>query len=140
MASGPGIDAAAAAQLNRLRRRAERWTDLLVGQLAGAFELAEFAANPERARDFAADLSGGSPRPGRFAWPLLSASLQAAFRRVLVAVSPNADLNARIAASVLACFPAELFDGLGLFRSLWIERLMAAAEKAQGMIDELLAP
>ncbi len=63
LASGPGIDAAAAAQLNRLRRRAERWTDLLVGQLAGAFELAEFAANPERARDFAADLSGGSPRP-----------------------------------------------------------------------------
>ena len=78
-------------------------------------------------------MAGASPRRGRFAWPLVSASLQAAFRQVLGAASPNADLNARIAASVLACFPAELFDGLGLFRSLWIERLMTAAR--QGMID-----
>ena len=51
--------------------------------------------------------------------------------------SPNAELNARIAASILACFPAELFDSTGLLRSLWLMRLTNVAEDTQGMIDEL---
>ena len=74
---------------------------------------------------------------GRHAWPLVLASLRAAFRQVLGPESPNADLNARIAASILACFPAELFDSTGLLRSLWLMRLTNVAEDTQGMIDEL---
>lgn len=51
----------AAKQLNDLRRRIERWTDLLLAHLASAVSVHDFAFEPNRAADFADDLrSGGS--------------------------------------------------------------------------------
>ncbi len=137
---GPGIDAEAAVKLNHLRRRTERWTDLLVGYLSGLHDVSEFAVDPVRAKDFAEDLQYQSNLPGgRHAWPLVLASLRMAFRSGLRAESPNADLNARIASSILSCFQPELFDSTGLFRSLWLVRLSNVTNDAQGMIEELLA-
>ena len=103
---------------------------------AGTHDVSEFAVEPNRAKDFAADMSG---RGGRQAWPLIMASLRAAFQRGLSPESPNADLNGRIAAAILACFPLELFDSTGLVRSLWMMRLNNVAKDMQGMIEELLA-
>ena len=137
---GPGIDAEAAVKLNCLRRRTERWTDLLVGHLCGAYDVGEFAIDPTRARDFAEDLQYQSGLKGaRHAWPLVLASLRAAFRQGLSPLSSNADLNAKIAASILSCFPPELFDSTGLFRSLWMLRLSNVTNDAQGMVEDLLA-
>jgi hypothetical protein len=133
------IDADAAVKLNRLRRRAERWTDLLVGHLAVMHDVSEFAFDPQRAREFAQDFQQrGSYAGGRHVWPLVLASLRAAFRQGLSPQSPNADLNARIAAAILACFPADLFDSTGLLRSLWLMRLTNSVEDTEGMIDDLL--
>ena len=124
--------------MDRLRRRAERWTDLLVGHLAGMHGTSEFAFDPRRARDFAEDWQYRRGFQGsRHAWPLVLASLRAAFQPVLSPESPNPELNARIAASILACFPPELFDSTGLLRSLWLMRLTNIAEDTQGMIEEL---
>ena len=135
------IEAKAAVKLNRIRRRSERWTDLLVGRVGSVQEVAEFAVDPKRAQDFADDApSRRGFEASRLAWPLLLASLRTAFQRELGAVSPNGDLNAAIAAGILACFPSELFDSTGLFRSLWLMRITSAAEDAQVMIEELLAP
>ena len=131
----------AAVRLNQLRRRAERWTDLLIGYLAGLDPVSEFAFEPARADDFARDLRFMGRRPaGRQAWPLVVSSLHAAFRKGLSNESPNGDLNARIAAAILSCFPAELFDSTGQFRSLWMQRLSNATSDAQGMIADLLGP
>jgi len=136
-----GIEAKTAVKLNRLRRHAERWTDLLVGRLADIQDVGEFAVDPKRAMDFAEDApSRQGFEASRLAWPLLLASLRKAFQRELGPVSPNADLNAGIAASVLSCFPSELIDSTGLFRSLWLMRITSAAEDAVRMIEELLAP
>ena len=140
MVRGPGIDAEAAVQLNRLRRRAERWTDLLVGHLMTVGDVSEFAFDPQRATDFADDLRYRTTLSGgQFVWPLVLASLRAAFQRRLAAQTPNADLNARIAAGILSCFPADLFDSTGLLRSLWLMRLTSITHDTQGMIDDLLA-
>jgi hypothetical protein len=140
LVSGPGIDAEEAVKLNRLRRRSEHWIDLLVGRLAQQFPVSEFAIAPDRARQFAEDLHRQSRREGgRMAWSLIEASLRAAFRQGLVAASPNADLNAAIAASVLSCFPADLFDGSGLFPSAWFLRLTRITGDTQGLIDDLLS-
>lgn len=138
---GPGIEAEGAVKLNHLRRRAERWTDLLVGYLARSGDVAEFAVDGDRAREFAQDLQHQSSRPGgRYAWPLILASLRAAFRQGLTPISPNADLNATIASAILSCFPSDLFDSTGLFRSLWLTRLSNVTNDVQGMIDNLLEP
>ncbi len=134
------IDAAWAMRLSGVRRRCERWTDLLVGYLTGLEDVAEFAIEPDRARDFAEDLRYRSNLAGgRHAWPLVLASLRAAFQQGLSAESPNADLNTQIASSILSCFPAELFDSTGLFRSLWLMRLTNMVGDTQGMLNSLVA-
>jgi hypothetical protein len=135
---GPGISSHEALRLDRLRRRSERWTDLLIGHVCNEHDVSEFAANPAVAREFAADLrnhQGWSTESQ--AWPLLLASLRAAFRQDVAAVSPNRDLNRRIAAGVLACLPPELFDSTGLLRSLWMTRISHAADDAQGLIASM---
>jgi hypothetical protein len=137
---GPSIEAEHAVKLNRLRRRTERWTDLLIGYLMGLDDVSEFAIDPERARDFSEDLSCRCRLPGgRFAWPLMLASLRTGFVQGLGAVSPNGQYNAQIAVSILSAFPPDVFDSTGILRSLWLERLSHAAHDTQGMIDELLA-
>ena len=129
-----------AMRLDRLRNRAERWADLLLGYLSGVCNAREFAVDPARVEDFAQDLrSPAGLRGGRQAWNLVQASLRAAFGQGLARSSPNADLNAQIAASILSCFPPELFHGTGLLCSLWTLRVYQTANDAEGMIDQLLA-
>ena len=105
------IDAQAAVELNRLRRHADRWTELLLEEV-------------ESPGSVVADRT-----PGRF---------EGKFQVSFMAASPNPDLNARIAASIVGCFPEEVFDGVGLCLSLWFARVMSAADDAQCMIDRLL--
>jgi hypothetical protein len=137
---GQGIEPDAAMKLNHLRRSSERWTDLLIGYLAGIHNSCDFAFDPNRAKDFSQDLHYQCRHAGgRQAWPLILASLRAAFQIGLSPHSANADINARIASSILSCFQPELFDSTGLFCSMWLMRLINAATDAQGMIDELIA-
>ncbi|MBN2475330.1 MAG: hypothetical protein JXB62_12020 [Pirellulales bacterium] len=137
---GPEIDTEAAVKLNHLRRRVERWTDLMIGYLTGLCDVTEFAFDPARARDSAEDLRYQSDLPGgRHAWPLVLASVRSAFQQGLCTASPNADLNGKIASAVLSCFQAELFDSTGLFRSLWMVRLANVTNDAQGLLEDLLA-
>ena len=111
-----------------------------MGRLVQQFAVSEFAIDPDRARQFAEDLRRQSRREGgRLAWSLVEASLRAAFRQGLAAASPNADLNAAIAASILSCFPAELFDGTGLFPSAWLLRLTRITSDTQGLIADMLS-
>jgi hypothetical protein len=139
LVNGSGIDTEQAVKLNRLRQRTERWTDMLVGYLAGVHDISEFAIDPERAEEFAEDLSYRSRLPGgRHAWPLIQASLRSGFSKGLAPTSPNADLNQKIAASILSCLPPEVFDGTGLFRSIWMTRLSNVTSDTQGMIDQLI--
>jgi len=136
----PGFDTEQAVKLNRLRRRTERWTDMLIGHLAELDDVSEFAIDPYRAKDYADDLGCRSgPGEGQVAWPIVLASLRAAFGGGLSPASPNADLNARIAASIVACFRSGFSDFSGLCQSAWLVRLSNVANDAQEMIDELLA-
>jgi len=125
--------------LNRLRRRAERWTDLLVAYLIDAADVSDLAMNPELAREFAADFREGNTRDTRqYDQPLLAASLRSAFRRCTKGPSPNADLNAQIATSVLSCFPPEIFESVGCVESLWQMRLNNSTADAHALVSQML--
>jgi hypothetical protein len=135
------VGAGEAIRLNRLRRRTERWTDTLIGYLGVEHDVSQLASAPERARDFTEDVAWQRrQKGGRFVWPLMLASLRASFRRNLGAISPNPDLNAQIAQSILACFPPEVFNASGVFHSLWLTRISDLTGDAQGLVDSLLAP
>jgi len=138
---GPGVSVEEAVALNRLRRRCERWTDLLIGHLLDACDVSEQAFDPDRAREFADDLRREFRASARqHTWKITLISLRAAFRDVLSPVSPNPELNAQVAAGIIACFPHGAFDSTGVIQSLWMLRLANTANDAQGMIDELLSP
>lgn len=67
-----------AASIDRLRRRCDRWTDLLIGTLDPGDAGIAFAFNPERARDFAEEYreSDGTARPADL---LVAAGVRLAF-------------------------------------------------------------
>lgn len=137
---GQGLGAEEAVKLNRLRRRVERWTDLMLGYVCVDHTAAEFAFDRGRALDFAEDLryerQAGTDNK---AWDLVQSSLQAAFQGERRRASASAELNRQIAAAVLSCLDAGLFDSWGALQSLWLIRLTQVATDAQGMLSELLS-
>ncbi|WP_145050274.1 hypothetical protein [Lignipirellula cremea] len=137
MVYGKGFDVAEAVELNRIRRRAERWTDLLLARLADQADVHDLAFDMERTSEFGRDLRE-EPHPGR-SWNLMLASLRAGFRVGLSPGSPNADLNEQIASSLISCWGPELFDDTGVAKSLWMMRVAKTTSDAEGLIDELIA-
>ena len=95
-----------------------------------------YVFDAERARDFAEDLSyGRRASGGPAAWAMLSASLKNVFKSDMTAKRPCAELNEQIASAVMACYPAEAFDGTGVASDQWLKRLSRATIDTQGMID-----
>jgi len=140
LAGGNLFSAEEALQLDHLRRKSERWIDFLLGALCGICQVSEFAVDPARANDFAETFrqrrNSFSPE---MQWAVLQGSLRSAFGQTASTFSPNADLNQQIAASILACFPAELLDSTGLSRYVWLLRLANVANDTQLLVDQLLA-
>jgi hypothetical protein len=136
---GQGLGADDAVALNRLRRRVERWTDLMLGYVMLEFPATEFAFDPCRVMDFADDLRQ-ERRAGTHhtSWELVQSSLAEAFQKERRSVAASSDLNAKIAAGVIGCFDAAIFDAEGAPKSHWQVRLAQVADDTHDMIDQLL--
>ncbi len=134
----PGVRVEEAVSLNKLRQRVEHWTDLLIGRLSHTHDVSEFACDPRRAREFARDLREEEALSGsQTAWNVSMSAMRAAFHQSLHHESPHFELNARIGAAVLGCFPPDVFDSVGRFQSLWALRLFTTTTDAEGMIEAL---
>jgi hypothetical protein len=137
----PGVPADHAIELNRLRRQAERWSDLLVGHLARQFEVTQFAADPNRSRDFAAefrDRTAWQKEADEAAWRLLKASLAGGFRGAGGSLSVvDEEQSAKIAMSMLDCFPSHVVQEGGLGRTLWLYHLSNTANETDRLLEEL---
>jgi hypothetical protein len=138
MVYGQGFEIQEAVALNQIRRRSERWTDLLLGHLLLEHDAVEFAFDADRAQEFASDLREQGGLRG-VAWQLTYASLRASFAQGLSQKPAYPDYNYRLASSVVELLPAELFDSLGTPQSLWMMRLTNLTDDAQGMVEELLS-
>jgi len=138
--SGRGIGTAEAAHLNRLRRRVERWTDLLLGRFLLEHDATELTFNRQRARDFAEDLRQERVSDsGTCVWSMLLSSLRTTYQKGDWSQAANPDLNRQIASAVFGCFEPDVSDSTGLLESLWETRLTNVTTDAQGMLEELLA-
>lgn len=133
-------------RLNRLRRRGERWTDLLLALLLPDCEIEPLAHDAARSRAFAAEHFSADPATEddqetigpRTRCDLLLASLQSAFRESLSTNLPNAPLNTEIAASALASLPAESVTAVAWLDRVWLERLTQTADDTLRRIAVLL--
>lgn len=163
---GPGVNAQDAVDLNRLRRRAERWNDMFIGYLSSIRDVlarrgnpdassgltrhdacvsfaslaVEFAFDADLAAEFADDFHSGSAERDRgVCWAIVMAALKASAPGDARRASPNQDLNQQIGAAILGCFGGEAFDSLGLPRSLWAVRMLHSADSVRGLIEEMFA-
>lgn len=130
------LPAVRARKTDRVRRLAEKWTDILLGFVDASCDTSEFAFETERVTDFASSV-GGHAHPD-LAQSLIMVSLKSAFENGFANNCPNASLNRQISASVLSCFSPDVFDSVGVFKSLWQTRMANVAKDTQGMLDALI--
>ncbi|TWT33284.1 hypothetical protein [Blastopirellula retiformator] len=140
MVYGRGLDADLAVKLNRLRRRTERWTDMLLGYVAVATDVRNMGFDNDRVQEFCRDIReqarAGSHSAG---WPLLLSSALDAFRTSTIDSPAHPQFNQQIAAAIMSCFGPELFDSTGVIRPLWELRISNYADDTQTMVEQLLS-
>lgn len=131
---GPGLTSSEAVALNRLRHRLEQWTDMLLALPAVNDDVHEFAFESDRMRAHAAELKD-DPTGEKAAF--LQTTIRTFATRAFHESAPCADLNLRLATSVLGGFAPELFDSCGVIRSLWMMRLTKIADDTERLVTEL---
>ncbi len=127
--------------LNRLRRRTERWTDMLLGYIAADTDVNSFGYDQARVREFGNDIRGERGSTNKSAsWTMLLETALEAFGSQLVSEPANADLNRDIANAVMASFGDELFDQNALINPMWESRIIHLADDTQQLVEQLLSP
>ena len=140
MLRNTGIDVEKTVALNQLRRKTERWTDVLLAFMAHHANVSEIAFDPSRYQDHADDLRHSRCQGrGDLVVQLLLASLKSAFSDRLHLPSPNADLNQKVSESILLSLPEDIFDSTGIPTSLWLVRMHHIANETEGMISQYLS-
>jgi hypothetical protein len=136
MISGRQLSPRQLDSLNVLRRRMERWIDALLAHLAPVIDISPWVIDRERAADFTQDLRENPSLP-HITIEYVTTSIRAASRADAAAISPNGDLNQKLAATIVSCLPHGCVNAAALPLPLWIERLSNMAEETQDLLDEL---
>jgi hypothetical protein len=115
------------AALDFLRRKLERWTDLLLGHLVRRYAVADFAYDLERALDFGDEQAhdGWDTRPYPI-WDLYLLCLRSGFPRNRLPGGVQAIWRNEVIESILACLPPELFQVEGPLLSVRMKRLLSS--------------
>ena len=111
--------------LNKLRRKVERWTDLLLGQLPQLDVATQFAFQMNRVKDFGEENLSFTSNQSTARQMIFANSMPDDLRQFANRFPANPEINRRIAAGLLNCFSPDRFDSLGLPKSIqriWLEK------------------
>lgn len=140
MLQGRGASVPEVVKLNRLRTGVERWTDSLLGQMSRLTpEKIIYAIDFERAKTYAEesrDCGNGESRR-TVSW-LMNASMRDMLTRRASDRSALPEANRAIASSVASMLRPDLFDSVGVLRSLWLNRLQIDHEITDRSEEEFL--
>ncbi|MCC9656405.1 hypothetical protein [Rhodopirellula halodulae] len=137
-----GCSVTDAVRLNRLRRVTERWIDVLVGSLAAHdSELARFGMDLTRTRSHAAAAREcvSTPSHETITW-LTRAAMTEGFQKHMAKKASLPAANQGVSDSVILMMRADLFDSVGVLKSLWMHRIENKVEQTDQMIEEFLRP
>lgn len=130
-------------QIDRLRRKSERWSDLLIGHLVLNYQLDEFAFESSRSIEFGQsqmnEIVSATDEP---VWEFVLAGVRLAFSSMDTVEAPSDVWNRGTVRSVLGSFPADCFDGTGTFKSIGrvrIERSQSDSSRVSGVLSQLSA-
>lgn len=140
MLKGQAQDEEAFDRLNALRRRIERWTDVFLGQLPFGEKSVQFGFDRNRVADFHREQRESLGPEFETRQKVLTASFSTDLMAGQRPYSANPDLNHEVAAGVLACFPSDRFDSLGLPKSvkmIWLEKAHSDTQMLVNHLAEL---
>ncbi|MCA9056339.1 MAG: hypothetical protein KDA75_21070 [Planctomycetaceae bacterium] len=125
-------------QADLLRRKCDRWTDLLIGELSLRDDVSRFAVNPARAREFC-EQSCGSPYSERqVTWTLLSAGLCQAVPDT--PVDPRtAAAHAGVAEAIRSTLPDSPLNRYGAFQLPAVWRLQSPLRPADDIMPRAVS-
>ena len=123
--------------LDRLRRKVERWTDLMLAKIGTDVAIAT-GFDQNRVEEFIEEFDDCQPQLLEAKWELMSESLAESFAPYKRVSAVNEDLNEEIFTSFLECFPPEIFEATGAFKSIWMIRMNLMADNTEELLDELL--
>ena len=113
MLYGYGLGMEQAVALNRRRLRSERWTDMLLAMMQLS-DIADFGFEHLRIMEWSRAIRNDRQRLGPAAINSLTrTTLATAELKTSPRPTENADLNRKIACSILGCLPISIFDSLG---------------------------
>lgn len=117
MVSGPQVSMGELARVDRVRRKAERWSDILIGQFVKRYGLEELAFDVERSSEFAEnqvrEILKATDEP---VWEFVLAGIRIAFMSLGNVAASSSNAHSAILSSVMGCFPPDMFDEMGLPR------------------------
>lgn len=131
-----------AVRLNKLRRMTERWIDVLIGHLSGADPaLVRFGIDAQRTQSYAdeSDLFLTSPGRETIAW-LTRASMTDGLRRNMAKSPSLPQANREVGDSTILMLRPDLFDSVGVLKSLWVHRIENDSNRTDQMIQDYLRP
>ena len=124
-------------QMNNLRRKIERWTDLLLGQLPDLEAAQRFAFQSNRVKDFAEEIAESDHQSNASRRVLYSAALREELRTLCSRYAANPDMNRKIIGGLLSCFSSNRFDSLGLPKSIQLMWLEKSTDETEMLINSL---
>ena len=124
MINGPGVPLMELAKVDKIRRKAERWTDLLVGHLALKYNLEHFAFESRRSLEFGqSQMRQAIEDRDEPVWEFVLAGVRMGFTSQQP-VQPLSDTwNRNLVNSILTAFPEDCFSEHSLFRSIELSRI-----------------
>ena len=125
-------------RFNLLRRKIERWTDLFLARVTDIKIGKMFAFDENRVADFFEEIDESEPMLHTRRNQVLIASFAAELGKFKSQWAANPELNRKISSSLLACFPSDRFDSLGLPKSFGIVLLEKTQHDTQLLVDKLL--
>lgn len=125
-------------RLNVLRRKVERWTDLFLARVTDLNIAKMFAFDADRVSDFHEEVDDSSPMIQSRRNQVMIASFAAELAEFHSQWAANPELNRKISSSLLACFPSDRFDSLGLPKSFGLVLLEKTQHDTQILVDQLL--
>ncbi|MFK8115641.1 MAG: hypothetical protein AB8B91_25830 [Rubripirellula sp.] len=139
MLYGRGNSVQDAVRLNQLRQGVERWTDVLIGRMATTERgSVRYAVNPRRAEEYAEEARahglGAVRDTGTF---LMNAAMHDLLRRRSSNHSALPAANRLVVKSIMLMLRPDLFDSVGVLKSIWLHRLESGADRTDRVLDEL---
>lgn len=125
-------------RLNGLRRRCERWTDMLLGCLMELGDVREFGFDDDRVAHYHQSFFRNPVNAHVAMESLYLCSLRQEVGGVRPARFPNHPLNERIVLNLIGCFGSDLIDAVSRQEHLWRHRLGQQTSELQSLVGNLV--